>query len=70
MKYVGLTDDPQDARRQHGCPADWWTCRFNTESDALQWREDLEHVPGYVVGSAIEAAQHGYTYTITPKTKQ
>ena len=68
MKYVGLTDDPQQRREDHGNPTDWWQRSFHTESEARAWEKEMLAKPGYTGGPGGEGWRYGYTYTITSST--
>ena len=70
MKYVGLTNDPEGRKQKHGNPSDWWQRSFSTESEARKWEEDMLAKPGYKGGTGGEGWRYGYTYTITPSTRQ
>jgi predicted GIY-YIG superfamily endonuclease len=35
--YVGLTDDPDRRKTEHGNPADWQQTRFTSEDAARAW---------------------------------
>ena len=47
--YVGLTDDPDRRRSEHGAPSDWQqtTRAFDSEASARAWEEEL-HAEGRV----------------------
>lgn len=47
MKYVGLTDNPEERRRAHGNPPDWWQRAFSTETEARSWEKEMLAKPGY-----------------------
>jgi hypothetical protein len=70
MKYVGLTDDPETRKADHGNPSDWWQRKFDTEKQALQWELDMLDKLGYQGGGGGLGWKYGYTYTITSTTKQ
>ncbi len=70
MKYVGLTDTPQQRREQHGNPADWQQRLFSRESEARTWEKTMLVQPGYTGGSGGEGWKYGYTYTITGSTRE
>ncbi len=69
MKYAGLTDNPVRRRQEHGNPPDWWQRTFTTESEARQWEKE-KLAQGYQGGTGGDGWRYGYTYTITPQTKQ
>jgi len=70
MKYVGLTDDPQERKQAHGNPADWWQRSFSTEAEARQWEKNLLAHSGHSGGCGGTGWRYGYTYTITDSTRQ
>lgn len=70
MKYVGLTDDPQQRREEHGNAVDWWQKRFSTESEARMWEKEMLAKPGYTGGLGGEGWKYGYMYTITSSTSE
>jgi hypothetical protein len=70
MKYVGLTDDPEDRKAAHGNPVDWWQCEFATESKARGWEKAMLAKPGYTGGTGGSGWRYGYTYTITATTRE
>lgn len=70
MKYVGLTDDPARRKLEHGNPADWWEGSFSTEANALTWEQALLVKPGYSGSTGGHGWRYGYTYTISPSTRE
>jgi hypothetical protein len=70
MKYVGLTDDPQTRKIEHGNPLDWWQRRFDTEQEARDWEKGMLAKPGYRGAPGGKGWKYGYTYTITSRTKE
>jgi hypothetical protein len=68
-RYVGLTDDPERRRQEHGNPADWKQLTFDSEAAARLWEETLLN-GGYRGGTGGAGWRYGYTYTITPTTRQ
>ena len=70
MKYVGLTDDPQERKQAHGTPPDWWQRSFSTEADARQWEKDMLARLGHTGGRGGAGWHYGYTYTITNTTRE
>lgn len=68
MKYVGLTDDPQQRREDHGNPTDWWQRSFDTESEARAWEKEMLAKPCYTGGPGGEGWHYGYTYTMSSST--
>ena len=69
MKYAGLTDDPRTRRQEHGNPIDWNQRRFESEDEARMWEKTIL-ASGYQGGTGGVGWKYGYTYTITPTTKQ
>jgi len=70
--YVGLTDDPDRRRQEHGNPPDWQQTdtQFATEADARAWEAKYVGRPGYQGGTGGAGWRYGYWYTITPSTVQ
>jgi hypothetical protein len=67
--YVGLTDEPDRRKQEHGNPADWRHCAFSSEAQARAWEKRML-AQGYRGGPGGDGWRYGYTYTITPLTKQ
>ena len=70
MKYVGLTDNSEQRRQEHGNPVDWQQKSFSSESEARAWEKEMLALPGYRGGSGGEGWKYGYTYTITSSTRE
>lgn len=70
MKYAGLTDDPTRRRQEHANPTDWEQQSFSSETQAREWERRMVAQPGYRGGTGGEGWRYGYTYTITPSTRQ
>lgn len=70
MKYAGLTDDPQQRRKDHGDPKDWEQRMFSRESEARAWEKAIVAQPGYKGDTGGEGWRYGYTYTITGLTRE
>jgi hypothetical protein len=68
MKYVGLTDNPDVRKQQHGNPVDWWFRHFSTEKEARDWEKEMIDKTGYKGGPGGAGWKYGYTYTITANT--
>jgi hypothetical protein len=68
MKYVGLTDDPETRKKQHGNPTDWLQKRFDTEQEAREWEKQMLASSGYTGGPGGQGWRYGYTYTISKDT--
>lgn len=72
MWYVGLTDDPERRRREHGNPPDW-TLRapaFTSEPEARAWEKTQLARADCRGGPGGGGWQYGYWYTITATTTQ
>ena len=69
MRYAGLTDEPERRKQEHGSPSDWWQCRFSTEEEARQWEKGMLD-KGYEGGPGGQGWKYGYTYSITPLTRE
>ena len=70
MKYVGLTDDTERRKQEHGNPSDWYERSFSSEEEAREWEKMMLEKIGYEGGTGGEGWKYGYTYTITPNTKE
>lgn len=70
MKYVGLTDNPQQRRQYHRYPADWVQQMFYREAEARAWEKEILSRAGYTGGPGGEGWRYGYIYTITGSTTQ
>lgn len=71
MLYVGLTDDPERCRQEHGNPADWYvTPAFYNEVNARLWEHHMLQHPDTCGGAAGTGWRYGYSYTITDGTIQ
>ena len=68
--YVGLTDDPDRRRQEHGNPPDWDQAEFAAEEQAREWEKRYVGKPGYQGGPGGGGWKFGYWYTITPETVQ
>lgn len=69
--YVGLTDDPDRRKGEHGNPSDWQqTGRFNSENDARSWEAKYVGKPGYQGGPGGAGWHFGYWYSVTSQTRQ
>lgn len=68
MKYIGLTDAPDERQSAHGYPADWWTCSFKTEEAARKWEKEMLAKPGHKGSPGKKGWKFGYTYTILSTT--
>ncbi len=71
MFYVGLTDDLQRRRAEHGNPEDWQTTQlFPSEASARSWEAEQLRKPNCSGRGGGAGWRYGYWYTITPTTKQ
>lgn len=68
--YVGLTDDPDRRRQEHGNPPDWEQSEFQTEAQARAWEGRYVGKTGYQGGPGGPGWRYGYWYWITPKTTE
>ncbi len=68
--YVGLTDDPNRRRAEHGNPPDWQQAAFGREQEARAWEARYVGKPGYQGGPGGAGWRYGYWYTITPQTTE
>ena len=69
--YVGLTDNPDRRRQEHGNPPDWHqTAPFPGEPDARAWEAKYVGRPGYQGAPGGPGWRYGYWYTIAPTTRQ
>ena len=69
-RYVGLTDDPNRRKTEHGNPSDFKVVkRFTSETEARKWEKGML-AKGYEGGTGGEGWRYGYTYTITASTKE
>jgi len=68
--YVGLTDDPDRRRVEHGSPSDWTQTQFSTEAVARAWEANYVGKAGYQGGPGGAGWRFGYWYTVTSRTKQ
>lgn len=68
MKYVGLTDDPEERKEAHGKPTDWWQRTFSSETEARAWEKQMLSKPGYTGGPGGKGWRYGYIYTVTSST--
>lgn len=69
--YVGLTDDPQDRKREHGNPRDWRVEQeFRTEREARAWEQRELMRPGHCGGPGGSGWRYGYKYTVTATTHE
>ena len=67
MKYVGVTDNPEEAQKEHGFPADWLLERFESAAAAEAWKKRLALRIGHTAGPDDEKGRYGFTYTVKPR---
>ncbi|MBN2208363.1 MAG: hypothetical protein JW759_03615 [Candidatus Coatesbacteria bacterium] len=70
MKCIGLTNDPDKARTQHGSPSDWWEHEFMSETAASAWLEHALTKPGHTADKGDRAGRHGFAYEMKEKKKK
>lgn len=69
--YVGLTDDLERRKQEHGNPVDWKTAGpFLTEEAARIWEKQYVGKPGYLGDTGGAGWKYGYWYTVTAFTRQ
>ncbi len=69
--YVGLTDDLDRRRGEHGNPRDWqMTGPFLSEARAREWEQQQLAKLDVQGGPGGAGWRYGYWYTITPRTIQ
>lgn len=61
-RYVGLTDDPDRRKSEHGNPTDWWQRSFSTEREARDWEKDMLS-RGYLGDTGGAGWRYGYTFS-------
>ncbi|MCK4339205.1 MAG: hypothetical protein KAW87_04375 [Candidatus Cloacimonetes bacterium] len=70
MRYVGLTDDLEQRKKQHGNPPSFKRVRtFRTEKAAREWEKEILK-KGYEGDTGGKGWKYGYTYTVTRKRKK
>ena len=63
MKYVGLTDDADRRRQEHGNPPDFTVVRtFSSEAEARKWEKDML-AQGYEGDTGGKGWKYGYTFS-------
>ena len=70
MRYVGLTDDLEKRKKQHGNPPGFRRVRtFRTEKTAREWEKEFLK-KGYTGDTGGKGWKYGYTYKVTKKKKK
>lgn len=63
MRYVGLTDDWQRRKQEHGDPRDFAVVRtFTTEREAREWEKGMLK-QGYAGDTGGAGWKYGYTFS-------
>lgn len=69
--YVGLTDDPDRRKKEHGNPSDWRVVRrFTKETEARAWERSEVTRPGHCGDTGGDGWRAGYKYTVSSSTRQ
>ena len=69
--YVGLTDDPDRRKKEHGSPSDWRVVRhFTRESDAREWEATELKAAGTCGDTGGAGWRKGYKYTVSSATRE
>ena len=69
--YVGLTDDPDRRKREHGNPREWRIeRRFTSEREARDWENTELRRPGHYGGPGGDGWRVGYKYTVSQDTSE
>jgi len=68
--YVGLTDNPERRKTEHGNPKDWGQTQFALEADARAWEKKYVGQQGYQGGPGGAGWRYRYWYSITSQTVQ
>jgi hypothetical protein len=63
MKYVGLTNYPDEIKKFNGEPDDWYQRAFDNELEARKWINILIKNYGYKEIDGKSGWQFGFTYT-------
>jgi predicted GIY-YIG superfamily endonuclease len=63
MRYVGLTDDPNRRKQEHGNPKDFRVIlNFSNEIEAVKWEKGML-ARGYRGDTGGKGWRHGYTFS-------
>ena len=63
MRYVGLTDDPERRKQEHGNPKDFRVVRtFEIEKEARKWEKEMLD-KGFEGDTGGKGWKHGYTFS-------
>lgn len=69
--YVGLTDDPERRKGEHGNPSDWRIAKtFTSESTARAWEASEVKRSGQCGDTGGAGWRYGYKYTVTSSTRE
>ncbi len=69
--YVGLTDDPDRRKAEHGNPKDWRIAeRFKSEAKAREWERDQVKRHGQCGDTGGAGWRYGYKYTVSSATRE
>jgi len=63
MKFVGLTDNPEEIKQKYGNPLDWWQRSFIDETEAYMWFRSLLKIYGYKESFTKDGWMFGFTFT-------
>lgn len=70
-RYVGLTDDLERRKGEHGNPADWKHVKtFSSERDARAWEDGELKRPNTCGDTGGAGWKYGYEYTVTTNTRE
>jgi|WetSurMetagenome_2_1015567.scaffolds.fasta_scaffold93004_2 hypothetical protein len=62
MKFVGLTNNPDEIKKKHNDPEDWWQRSFTNKTEAKKWMHILVKNYGYKEITDDEGWKYGFTY--------
>ncbi len=65
MWYAGLTDYPNQHRRELGNPREWRQVVFHSPDEARHWEQRMAAAPGYRLGRCDDGWHYGYVFQIT-----
>lgn len=65
MRYVGLTNDPERRKGEHGNPSDFRVVReFTSEPEARRWEKQML-AQGYEGDVGGAGWRYGYTFSVS-----